>query len=177
MACLIASLIRYEIVQIECRPPSYDRLLALATTPEMTAAAIGPAALAGRALVRDLLVGLDHYLSATRASTPETDSASGESASGASVLATPPPVGILGFGLGGLLALQAVAWAPKRFSCAVCQGAPISESWLAMEMGAHTPPPLAASSADANVPRCTVRPRVLSWARQRPLRPERETPV
>jgi len=117
-ARLLLPLLRmgYRLVQIDCDPSSHrhpagaDGHLAASVHASLAAS-----------LVADVIVGLDAY------------AADALSACGRSFTS----VGVIGFGWGGLLALNALA-SSSRFSAGVCVGAPLSDWWLAMELGAAT---------------------------------------
>jgi hypothetical protein len=108
----------YRVVAVECAPPKTSR-------PRT--------ALIGRALVHDVLCGLEQHLK------QQVALANGAAAAGAAGARRSSPermaVGVMGCGLGGLLALHAVAWS-ERFDACVCAGAPVSERWVDLEGGA-----------------------------------------
>ena len=132
----------YRIVSIECSPP--------------VRSARTRSALAARALMTDVIVGLEQYLSAHH-SVPLQERLEGKTglaaeaaaleakrmevfgpiANGTKKSGPPPPVGVMGSGYGGLLALNAVAWS-ERFNACVVAGAPVSERWHDLESGACT---------------------------------------
>ena len=105
----------FRVVRIECQPPS------------RTAAGAAAASRMGKAIVADVVAGLDQYVAANHGSAGPDG---GRRAA--------PRIGIMGSGLSGLLALNAVGWS-DRFAAAVCQGAPASERWVHLERGEGTP--------------------------------------
>ena len=128
-----------RVVQIDCAPPAG------------TDARPG---LVARAVVGDALEGLKQFEAATAAATAtaeeEEEAAAAQpqaaSGSGAAAKAAPAaPVAVMGVGLGGFLALNAVGWS-DRFAAAICQGGAVSERWRDYETGV-TPGPARHSEA------------------------------
>ena len=122
-----------RVIRIECEPS--------ASQPRTRAHAANQSA----ALAADVVAGLDQYLAAAGFDT----GLDGSGGATRSRLPQPPRVGVLGCGLGGTLALHAIALAPSHFAAAVCQGAPLSERWVQMETGETTPRSVEASLAGA----------------------------
>lgn len=115
----------YRVITVECAPPAGARAVR--------------AGLSGRALITDVVLGLDAYLNA------RVPSASRRTARGPAHV----PVGVIGAGLGGLLALHAVAWS-ERFDACVAVGAPISEQWADFESGSCSSLASAIMGSDAD---------------------------